>query len=129
MKNLIRKILRESDDFDWVRDISAGIKLEPNRTYYIDCGLTGFDEDIFLNKLIELFGDGDWVRRSFSYYEPFNWFNNDVLRNSYPNGECTLILHIGRDFNFFEGGYNPPSYFPRYNNNVLTPEQFLNSWL
>lgn len=54
MRNLIKKILKESEDdgLDWVRDVPVGIELEPNTLYYFDPPLSIKEIPQFANRII-----------------------------------------------------------------------------
>lgn len=125
MKRLIKKILKESDDFGWIKKIPSGIELKYSNTYYINCCETGYDEETFLKKYIELFGK-PWehktkkdLDKNKSYY--VNWFNNVGIINN--NHKVILILSDDK------GGWNScGSRLISPNVIEITPKQFLNSW-
>jgi hypothetical protein len=52
MKGLIKKILKESeDDFDWIRNVEAGINLQNNTLYYFEPKLTVSEVRDFANNI------------------------------------------------------------------------------
>jgi len=96
--------------FDWTEDIKAGIILEPNTTYYIECG-DGFDEFIIREAFDNIFGK-DWV--DFCYVGRRNTyiiiFNNETISHSMKNGKpITFSVHY--DDKFIYTGWDSGSYF------------------
>jgi hypothetical protein len=54
MKDLIKKILKESDEWDWIDDIPQGVVLEPNTVYYYrTLNATPFEFERFVYSLEE----------------------------------------------------------------------------
>jgi hypothetical protein len=90
--------LDESDEMDWIREIPAGFELKQNRRYIIDCCETGYDENIFLNKFIELFGDIPPYNKylNIAGTSPpsslVNWFNNGYIKEQ--NHRVSLLLKM-----------------------------------
>jgi len=84
--------------FDWVEDIKASIILEPDTTYYIECG-NGFDNGIIREAFDRIFGK-DWV--DFYYVGKLNTYNivdNDNITDSMRDGgQITFSIHYGNKF-------------------------------
>jgi len=51
MKDLIRKILKESSDWDWVDDVPDGFRLEPKVIYYTEPPLNPDEAIFFFNSI------------------------------------------------------------------------------
>ena len=52
MRDLIKKILSESDEWDWVREIKPGITIEPKTVYYFEPKILWKDVPEFVDRII-----------------------------------------------------------------------------
>lgn len=113
--------------FDWTSEIKAGIILEPDTTYYIECG-NGFDNDIIREALDKIF-DKEWV--DLCYVGKLNTYinivdNNNIIHSMRNGGQITFSIHY--DDKFIYTGWDDGSYF-RYNNPLakfISMEDFIN---
>jgi len=96
--------------FDWTEGIKAGIILEPDTTYYIECG-NGFDNGIIREALDKIFGK-DWV--DLCYVAKLNTYinivdNNNIVHSMRNGGQITFSIHY--DNIFIYTGWDDGSYF------------------
>jgi len=126
--------LDESDEMDWIREIPAGFELKQNQRYIIDCCETGYDENIFLNKFIELFGDIPPYNKYLNIVGTsppsllVNWFNNGYIKKQ--NHRVNLLLKMPsmpRPLMELGGWLGCEDEEDGFKTIRITPQDFLNS--
>jgi len=129
MRSIIKKILRESDDFDWARQSYNIYPLKPGIRYVLNFCDNSFkkNEKAIKNKIEELHS----YTTNYKNRPGVDWFTNSFIEDEdyIFKGFIQIIGDIDR--NKISGGWYKCSKFngPVLGDQDLTIEQFLNSYI
>ena len=99
------------EEWEWVKDIKAGIILKPDTNYYIECGF-GFDEVILRNAFDKIFGV-EMVNHSIDgrFMGYINLFGNDYMNSVVKDNEGPITFYVNYGDEFIKTGWCGGDYF------------------
>ena len=93
------------EEWEWTKDIKAGIILKPDTNYYIECGF-GFDEVILRNAFDKIFGV-EMVNHSIDgrFMGYINLFGNDYMNSVVKDNEGPITFYVNYGDEFIKTGW------------------------